>query len=574
MVPSAAVVPLVAVLSLAAALAGPRAVRGQIPATVSPRVGIPSEPVDEYPRTRGVEVLHYDLEIEIPEFGPEITGRTAIFYEVTRDGTDSLALDLVGLTVDRVEVDGERVPFDHAGGRLLLRLPPVPQGSRREATVWYHGEPQDGLIVGENRHGERVVFADNWATRARSWFPAVDHPSDKATVEMTVVAASRMEVVGNGYLRESVDLGDGRTRTTWAETAEIPTYTIVFGAAEFAIESAGVVDGIEVTHWTYPADSAAGAAAFARSTEILAFYDSLFGPYPYEKLAHVQSTTRYGGMENASAIFYGEETIGNALETGAGVEGEARDALTSLVAHETVHQWFGDAVTGSDWHHLWLSEGFATYFAAVFFEFHGGARGRGPAELARRMAAMTEAIFEHAAETGLPIYAPASGAGDFQHLLNPNNYQKGAWVLHMLRGLVGDVAFFRGMRDYYATLRDGTAWTADFERIMEDASGRDLGWFFAQWVGRPGHPVLEVESGPGVGGTRVIIRQLQDGEPFRLGFDLVLRWDGGERRERIEMSSREAAHVFDTPAPVRDLALDPDGWLLHERAATRTGADP
>ena len=566
-------------LVLAVALvAAPAPAGAQIPAAVSPRVGIPSEPVDRYPRTLGVDVLHYDLELEIPRAGREIAGRTGILYEITHAGTDSLPLDLVGLAVDSVQVDGEPVDFRHQSGKLVVRFPPAPMATRQEAIVWYHGAVGDGLIIGENRHGERVVFADNWATRARNWFPSVDHPSDKATVELAVVAPSRWEVVGNGYLQESIDLDDGRTRTTWAETAEIPTYCIVFGAAEFVIESAGSVDGIEVTHWTYPADSAAGAVAFSRSTEILAFYDSLFGPFPYEKLAHVQSTTRYGGMENASAIFYGEETIGDALEEGGGTEGEARDDLTSLVAHETVHQWFGDAVTEADWHHLWLSEGFATYFAAVFFEFHGGARGRGPEELARRMAAMTEAIFEHTSATGQPIFAPASGAGDYLHLLNANNYEKGAWVLHMLRGLVGDESFFAGIRDYYATLRDDTAWTADFERIMEGSSGQDLGWFFAQWVGRPGHPVLEVATVPAEGGIRVILRQIQPGAPFRLALDLELRWAGGERRQRVELSAREAEYVIETPAPrvprpadPVHVVLDPDGWLLHERSATRAG---
>ncbi|CAN5302973.1 M1 family metallopeptidase [soil metagenome] len=539
-------------------------------------MGVPSAAVDGYQRASGIDVLHYDLALDLPAKGQAITARATILYEAVLSGIDSLALDFGPMTVDSVQVDGATVPFRHAEGKLVVRFPPSPAEGRREATVWYRGEPEDGLVVSENRHGERVIFADNWATRARLWFPAVDHPSDKATVAFDVTAPSRMEIVANGTLQEVTDLGEGRTRTRWAESSEIPTYCMVIGAADFAIDTAGEVDGIEVSHWTFPADSAAGAAAFARSTEILWFYDSLFGPYPYEKLAHVQSSTRFGGMENASAIFYDQDTIGDALAASPGQAGDAQDGLTSLVAHETVHQWFGDAVTEKDWHHLWLSEGFATYFAAVFFEFNGGARGRGQAELTRQMREMMGPVFEYEAQAGEPIYAPASGSGDYTHLLNPNNYQKGAWVLHMLRRLVGDRAFFGGIRDYYASLRDGTAWTADFERVMEEASGEELGWFFAQWVGRAGHPALEVESASAGGRrTRVVVRQVQPGEPFRLFLDLALRWPGSERRERVELTAREAAFVFETPARLAEVAVDPDGWLLHELAATRpeTGSE-
>jgi aminopeptidase N len=236
------------------------------------------------------------------------------------------------------------------------------------------------------------------------------------------------------------------------------------------------------------------------------------------------------------------------------------------VAHETVHQWFGDAVTGADWHHLWLSEGFADYFAAVFFELHGGPEGRGPGELRRRMAEAAVEAIARFHEKGDPILDPAET--DYLELLNPNNYEKAAWVLHMLRGQVGDEAFFRGMRDYYATFRDGTAWTADFERVMEEASGLELGWFFDQWTRRPGHPVLAVSFAPdGPDRARVTVRQVQSAAPFRFPLDLELGWRTGTRRERVVVEGEETTWTFETPDPFETVVLDPDGWLLHEEAA-------
>jgi aminopeptidase N len=521
-------------------------------------------PVDGYQRRREVDALHYEIALTLPDPGRSIAGRTEILFEAVA-AFDSLALDFGGLEVDSVRVDGRTAAFRHAGERLTIETPPTAAGARREAVVWYHGAPTDGLILGPNRHGDFVVFADNWPDRARYWFPGIDHPSDKATVRFAVTAPSRMEVVANGYRIERVELEGGLTRTRWAETAEIPTYCMVFGAADFAIVDAGEAAGVRVSHWTYPADSLAGAVAFARSTEIVAFYDSLFGPYPYEKLAHVQSSTRYGGMENSSAIFYGEQAIAEAaLDPGlaaraAGATG--LDDLTGLVAHETVHQWFGDAVTEADWRHLWLSEGFATYFAAVFFELHGGQEGRGPGELARRMRTMAETVLAYHRETPEPVYGEEPR--EYESLLTANNYEKGAWVLHMLRREVGDAAFFAGIREYYAALRDGNAWTADLERILEDASGRDLGWFFAQWLSHPGHPVLEAKASPREdGSTEVVVRQIQTDPLWRLDVEIEIQGEGGSRRERVELRGRDARLVV--PVAVRDVILDPDAWLLFE----------
>ncbi len=264
-------------------------------------------------------------------------------------------------------------------------------------------------------------------------------------------------------------------------------------------------------------------------------------------------------MENPGAIFYSQNAIGGGLAADA----EEREGLTSLVAHETVHQWFGDAVTEADWNHLWLSEGFAEYFDAVFFEFHGGLHGRGPAELARQMRTRAAAVRELEAAAPEAIYQPDVGPGEYAELLDAESYEKGAWVLHMLRRLIGDEAFFAGVRDYYATLRDGTAWTADFARVMEEASGRPLGWFFEQWVVRPGMPVLAASVVEEGGRRSLRIEQLQSGEPYRLAVEVELRTGGEALRRTVEMEGRSAEVPIDVDGPM-ELTLDPDGWLLFE----------
>lgn len=531
-------------------------------------VGVPYGASDGYERRRDVDVLHYEIGLELPAEGRTVRGRTAILYEATEEhGISYLALDFAAsMTVDSVTVDGIAIPFAHdEDGTLRLKTPGTDRGARGEAVVWYHGEPVEGLVFGRTSNGTPTVFADNWADRAHGWFPGIDHPSDKASVEFDVVAPAAWRVVANGRFLDRVDLDDGRARTRWVETAEIPTYTMVLGATEFAVIPLGEAAGVEISTWSYPADSASATAAFSRAAEMVAFYDSLFGPYPYEKLAHVESTTRWGGMENSSAIFYPPSFVGGALDDSVDRSGSAE-----IVAHETVHQWFGDAVTEADWNHLWLSEGFADYFAAVFFEAHGSPDGSGPDELARRMRSMRDEVLEHQrTNPDEAVVDPGLGSGEYDRLLTDLKYEKGAWVLHMLRDLLGDEAFFEGVRDYYATFRDGVAWTADFERVMEEASGEDLGWFFAQWVGRAGHPKLEIDVVPrGEGGDRwsVGLRQAQAGDPFRFPVDLRLEWEGGDRVERVWLDDRGDSWAFEVPAPLERVTIDPGVRLLWEEA--------
>jgi aminopeptidase N len=539
-------------------------------------------PSDGYARLSAVDVLHYDIRVAVPDEGAFIQGRTGILFEVRDPALRELPLDFGALTVDSVTVDGAPALFRHQDTRLAVALPELARGARAETVIWYHGEPRDGLILRANRHGHRAVFADNWPDRARHWFPGIDHPSDKASVDIRVDAPSAMEVVANGYPRERTELGGGRARTRWSTTEELPTYCMVFGAADFAVQRTDTVEGAEISNWVFPEDSAAAAEAFARAPEIVAFFDSLIGPFPFEKLAYVQSSTQFGGMENSSAIFYDEKSLaglgggatGSALATSA--SGAPRDTaaavqdttLTRLIAHETAHQWFGDAVTEGDWHHLWLSEGFATYLEVVFIEFHGIQQGAGPAQRARDMRAYAQKVFADERQAKRPIFDPSEK--DLFALLNPGNYEKAAWVLHMLRREVGDRVFFAGLRDYYAAYRGGTAWTADFRRVMEEASGEDLGWFFRQWLERTGHPVLRVERTAAAGGrTQVRIRQVQPGPPYRFALDLELVWKGGSRRESVAVTGAETEAVFETPERVRSVVVDPDAWLLQETVGTR-----
>src|SRR5437762_1821283 len=460
-------------------------------------------------------------------------------------------------------VDSIREAWFAYDGRVLRVVPNHRFMGDNTLFIDYHGAPQDGLIIGQDPHGRRVVFADNWPERARYWLPVVDAPSEKARVRFTVVAPPAWKHVANGTAVYGVDGGSEHV-IGWDEGHPIPTYTMVLAAGDFAVSvHRSVRDGkrlIPIQVWTYPEDAAyADSVPFRRATEIVEAMQRLVGPFPYEKLAHVESSTKFGGMENASAIFYAERPY---------VE---RRMGEGVVRHETAHQWFGDAVTPRHFHHLWLSEGFASYFDLVV-----GAALHGDSVLTAGMRRDAESYFSSSV-VDRPILDTT--VTDYVTLLNANNYPKGAWVLHMLRGFIGDSTFFRGIREYYRRYRDSTALSDDFRSVMEDAAGRDREWFFRQWLRQPGYPQLNVAWRPqGVGRVRLDVTQVQPAVwgRFRLPrLTVEFRAADGRVARRVYSVEGNVSVLFaDLPFAPQQVTVDPDGALLLKTAVTDATRGP
>jgi aminopeptidase N len=308
-------------------------------------------------------------------------------------------------------------------------------------------------------------------------------------------------------------------------------------------------DAIPIEVWAYPEDSVfADSLPFRRATEVVEALSRIVGPFPYSRLVHVESSTRYGGMENATAIFYDENAY---------VRGTMHE---STMRHETAHQWFGDAVTEADWHHLWLSEGFATYFDLV-----AGAALSGDSVLRAGLRA-NAAAYMASKDTARPVIDTV--VTDPMELLNANSYQKGGWVLHMLRGVVGDSAFFRGIRDYYHTYRDSSVLTAQLEQRMEASAHADLGWFFRQWLTQPGYPRLQVDIRNG--GAGFTVRQVQPEAWGRYRIDrlpVALTGTNCPARAEVRLDPRAETSglAFTNGCVLTAVRLDPDGnWLLRQ----------
>jgi aminopeptidase N len=520
------------------------------------------------PGTYGaVDVLHYDLDIALPDpGGNRIQGSATLRLRTTRPGVGAVVLDLTGLEVTSVTVDGEPVEEAYADGRLSV---PIPAGATPTdtfvVTVRYRGVPDDGLVMENNLAGAPAVFADNWPNRARFWFPSVDDPSDKATVSFTVHAPAAWVVVANGAevgepTPEAAGDGHGPRRVwRWRLDEPVSSYNMVFGAGDLVVMPLGTAacgrapasprpDGcVAVSAWLFPEDTVQAHRTFLRAPEMVDYFAQLIGPYPYEKLAHVQSATRFGGMENASAIFYTDQGLASGRN------------LEETVAHETAHQWFGDWVTEADWPELWLSEGFATYFGHLFFEHADG-------EAAFR-ALMEEDRREYLASevTDRPVID--RDQQNLFALLDDNSYQKGGWFLHMLRGILGGDVFFRGIRAYCDRYGAGNATSDDLRSVMAEASGKDLAWFFHQWLEEPGYPVLVTDWSydPDTKSVNLTVTQTQraDWPTFRLPLEVeVVPSSGAPERHRVELLQRVEHLSFGAAAAPKSVILDPDGWVL------------
>ena len=500
--------------------------------------------------------MHYVFRLSLRDDTDVIMGDTTVRFRAVQDGLREVMLDLAsdsegkGMTVEAVESGGRALSFAHASRRLGVRLEtPAAAGEERAFTVRYRGVPAGGLRIGPNKFGARTFFSENWPDRAREWLPLIDHPYDKATGEFVVEAPAHYQVVANGLLVEETDLPEGRRRTHWKQSVPISSWLFTLGVARFAVHHAGEVEGVALQSWVFPEDREEVAPALeAPARGALEFLSDRVGPYPYEKLANVEAAGLKGGTEHASAIFYGESSV-----TGR--------SLVGLVAHEVAHQWFGDSVTARDWDDVWLSEGFATYFA-LLYEEHAEGRDAFVAGLRRARERVVELERK---EPDTPVIH--RNLDDMGKVLNAFVYQKAGFFLHMLRGLAGDEAFWRGIREYYQRHRDAHASTADFRQIMEQASGRELGPFFDQWLRRSGVPRLE-------GSWRydsrrkqveVAVEQTQAGEPYRLPIEVGLSFrKAGARVERLELSDRRRVVTFASEEEPVAVVLDPDTWLLAE----------
>jgi aminopeptidase N len=501
-----------------------------------------------------IDVLHYRFELSLEDGTDSIVGKATVRFKSLAQ-VNKVTLNLTGrnagkgMLVSAVRVNNQVVNYQQMDDKLVMNLSKtLKAGDIAEINVLYSGIPAGGLIISKSKFGQRTFFGDNWPNRAQNWLPCVDEPRDKASVEFLVEAPERYKVISNGILQEESHRANNRKLTYWKEDVPLPTKIMVIGVADFDVQLSGTVSGIPVSSWVYPENSKEGFYDYGVAPDILSYFIKTVGPYGYKKLAHVQSKTTYGGLENAGAIFYAEGSV----------TGTRRSEST--VAHETAHQWFGDMATETAFSHLWLSEGFATYMSALYM---GSKYGHDTLIYTLKKDRLRVVNFYKTYKQ--PVVD--TYATDYMKLLNANSYQKGGWVLHMLRIKLGDDVFYKSIRKYYSTFAGKNANTDDLRKVVEQVSGENLQPFFQQWLYTAGHPDLDVTWAyiPGKKTVQVTVAQKQAHVFF---FPLEVQWKGvaGGKAVTSHFNITKQKQVFtvSTAGKPVDVTLDPNTHLLFE----------
>jgi aminopeptidase N len=495
---------------------------------------------------------YYALHVRFDPAGGTVSGVVNFHAAPARSPVDTLMLDLAAsMTVDSVIADGVALPAARAGEVLAVPFPRhAAVGQAVGIAVYYHGVPKGDALVFGHHGGAPVISSYGLPYSAREWWPSQDTPTAKAdSADIWITAPAALVAASNGRLIGRRINPDSTMATThWA--VRYPIYADVISVAisnykTFALTYRGVDgDTLAMPFFVFPEDAARARQDFGVLPAMLTHHVRRFGPYPFAR-------EKYGVAEMGVQSYREHQTL-----PGYGPQFITGDHKNDrILAHELAHQWFGNSLTVRHWSDVWLNEGFATYAAWLWREDKEGPA----AYLAGARERMTPAV-----------YGPVLTVADTTNLaamFTPVTFNKGALVLHMVRHVMGDSAFFRALRRYVADHSYGLVTPTDFQAACEREYGQPLDWFFHEWVDQGGAPSYNAStwtvsrSNPGYR-VALTIRQTQDSAVFRMPLDLVLTTTRGTVRSVVWDSTRVQQTTADAPDSVTAVALDPDGWVV------------
>ncbi|MFF9315749.1 M1 family metallopeptidase [Streptomyces sp. NPDC004684] len=423
----------------------------------------------------GYDVSHYDLRLKYQPATDELEGTATISARTTQD-LSSFDLDFL-LDVSEVRVNGTKAAFTTSGQHELVVTPktPLAKGTAVTVVVRYSGVPSTKSAYGFttwHRTPDGAVAADE-PEAAWWWFPSNDHPSDKATYDVSVAVPDGTQAISNGTL-QATSSQLGWTRYSWRQNKPQATYLATLALGKFDITTGVSEGGVPVIN-AYSKDlgdnDGAARASVERTGEIVDWLSGYFGPYPFSSAGgYVPNTTTGYALETQTRVFYSPKQF-------------AKGANVSLIVHELGHQWFGDDVSVKGWKDIWLNEGFATYAQWLWSEHEGEGTAR---ELADYVYA------SHPADDPFWTVAPGDPGADNQ--FDDAVYDRGAAAIQALRDEVGDTAFFRILKGWPAAHAYGNASVADFQKYAEQVSGKPLAALFDTWLFQPVKPAAAAAS--------------------------------------------------------------------------------
>lgn len=500
----------------------------------------------------GYDVLRYTLALAIDPEAETISGTATIEAAAALPNLNRLSLDFSGPQIGRLIVDGVEVNYQRQGIKLSIDLPrPLVEGEAFTIVVAYSGHPQpaqsgllDFIPLGMY-FADDMVFVASEPDGACSWFPCNDHPRDKALFRYEITMPKGYVVAANGQPEPPVE--NETTRTfVWEHSSPMATYLATVAVGRYQLIEETAPNGIPLRHYATADLLPAAQRLLTRTGDMMVFLEQYFGPYPFESYGHVVVPMNGVSLETQTMTLIDAGVVSREAEY--------------IVLHELAHQWFGDSVSPASWADIWLNEGFATYASWLWAE------AKSPQAMVHELDSIERLADQ--ADPGEPLADPSPG-----NLFGFNSYQKGAWVLRMLRGEIGDDAFFNTLRIYHQRFKGNVAATADFQTVVEEVSGQDLDWFFDQWVYGRRMPELAVNWRQGGDGQlEVQVCQLQP-TVFRFGLPLMAVGDGaGETSQMLEVDEGEEQLSLPVGFAVTDVLVDPDQALLAQVTVSQVGA--
>jgi aminopeptidase N len=519
-----------------------------------------------YAPPKEFRTLHRKIELSVDFQKKSVSGFCTLDIEPIRHDLREAHIDACELDITSCAVDGEKVDYGYDNAVLTVPLPE--RGVHHSIRVEYSASPKEGLYFTspDTEHPEKEVQA--WThsepESARFWYPCHDHPSDKSSSEMVIRVPKGFRVISNGQLLSTREEGESVV-FHWKEDTPHSSYLSSFVAGRFG-EITQEVHGLKL-HYNFPESKRGDVLRyFGETPRIIEILEELTGmKYPYEK--YDQTTVEdfiAGGEENLNAT-----TLATNYYPEAGTEEDFQPAYSNpfttaanLVAHEAAHQWYGDWVTCSDWCHAWINEAWATYLQSLYVE-----KTRGADFMRWEMRAREVEYFdEDETEYRRPI---VDREYVWPHdVFDHTTYRKGASMLHELRYVMGDDAFFRGTAEFLRRHAKACADTDDMRKAMEAVSGLQLEEFFEQAFLKPGYPEFHIEYGWDDAAKTATLRVKQeqdtsDGTPvFKLPCDVVFYVGEARKKFRVTLDSAEQSVVFSLDARPSVVEFDPERWLL------------
>ena len=504
----------------------------------------------------------YVLDLSFDPTTSRVSGTVTMNATSLADGLQTVPLNLLdNMTVASVVRGAIPLAFAHAGNILDITLDqPFDTGQDFQVTIDYAGSPSTSGFAAlawtkYNSSGAgQMVWSLSEPEGARNWWPCKDRPDDKAMVDEYWNVPSGWTATGNGRLIEEGTLPGGRKQYYWSSSYPLTTYLVSVAATDY-VKFSQTYDPIAggtmpIDYYVYGEDLNDAQVDFTPLPAMMRYFELTFGDYPFVDDQYGMSAFGWGGaMEHTANTSYGYLLI-----TGT-------NYYDWVVAHELAHQWWGDSLSPQTWADVWLNEGFATYSEALWAESVGG-----PTALLDYMNSLWRASFDG------PLYDPTV-------LFGSTSYDKGGWVLHMLRGAMGDTAFFQTLRDWYVNNKDGVVNTAQFQATAEVRYGGSLDWFFQPWVYGANRPDYEygytsVDMGDGTFRNYVQVRQVQaNAGLFTMPIDLTLHGSAGSEVRTVWNDMLDQTFVLETTSPLTAVQFDVDNWILKAGATPFTPAD-